>query len=126
MKDNFRLMRELATHTRVSPQSRIEKLMSFNRRLRQESNIIKQLSDWNMELDRSLVEIPARILPPERLIVRGNNINSNRGDWTTDMRDKKLLNSKELRNWVVIATQRDKHNVQVRNNLHHMYNIMSR
>lgn len=67
MRENFHLMRALATHTRVSPESRIEKLIRFNDRLRQEARVTDELKDWNMRLERNLLEVPARILPPETL-----------------------------------------------------------
>lgn len=116
MRDNFHLMRALATHTRVSPESRVDKLMRFNDRLRQETKVTDELKDWQMTLDRNLLEVPARILSSERLVFGNNNkINCVEGDWTRQMQRARLVQSIHLRNWVLIANQRDSHTVQVNN-----------
>lgn len=118
MRENFQLMRTLATHTRVTPESRINKLMDFNRRLRQESAVIQEFRDWNMTLDRNLVEVPGRMLPSERLIFGNNTINSGQGDWTRSMQKLRLLQSMELRHWYILGCERDRNNIEVSNNLH--------
>lgn len=118
MRENYQLMRALATHTRVSPESRIDKLMSFNSRLRQETKVIDEFKDWNMKLDKSLLEVPARILAPERLVFANNSkINCAEGDWTRQMQRAHLLQPIHLRHWVVIASQRDNRTVQVNNSI---------
>ncbi|XP_072749507.1 piwi-like protein Siwi [Anoplolepis gracilipes] len=113
MRENFHLMRALATHTRVSPESRIEKLIRFNDRLRQEARVTDELKDWNMRLERNLLEVPARILPPETLTFANNyTIPCNRGDWTRDMHKARLYHSICLRNWVIIGNQRDRETIE--------------
>lgn len=65
-------MRDMAQYTKIAPSGRIERLLIFNRRLRQSPDSSKQLKDWDLELDPELIKIPARILPyPD--IVFGNN-----------------------------------------------------
>ncbi|XP_036145933.1 piwi-like protein Siwi [Monomorium pharaonis] len=114
MKENFHLMKALAHHTCIAPASRIEKLMRFNHRLRGEPKVIQELQDWNMTLERNLVEIPGRVLPNIPLSVANGTINkgqqhgnfNQRGDWSRDMQRAYLLHSKELRNWIVITSSR--------------------
>lgn len=114
MRENFHLMKALAVHTCISPESRIDKLMRFNNRLRQESKVLQEFKDWNMTLDRTLLEVPGRVLPQERLIfARDLKINSGRGDWSREMQRAHLLNCKEMRNWVMIANQRDSRTIEV-------------
>ncbi|KOC68594.1 Protein piwi [Habropoda laboriosa] len=114
MRNNFHLMNALAEHTRVSPKSRIDKLMAFNRRLRQEKAIVQELQDWNLKLDDRLVDIPARVLQPEKIIL-GNKIAVSSGqfaDWTRDLRSKPLFNAARLSNWVVINVTRMRRDVE--------------
>jgi len=116
MRENFHLMRALATHTRVSPESRIDKLMRFNSRLRQETKVIDELKDWNMKLERNLLEVPARVLAPERLVFANNSkINCVEGDWTRQMQRAHLFQSVHLKHWVLIANERDIQTVKVNN-----------
>lgn len=115
MRDHFQLMRALSTHTRLAPNARIQKLMSFNQQLREKEKVVQEFRDWNMTLDKKLLEIPARKLPSENILFGRNfKINSGfRGDWTRDMQKAPLLISKELNNWTVIACNRDQGSVQV-------------
>lgn len=118
MRENFHLMKALAVHTCISPESRVDKLMRFNNRLRQEPKVLQEFKDWNMTLDKDLLQVPGRVLSQERLIfARDIKINSGRGDWTRDMQKAHLLHGKELTNWVMIANQRDSRTVEV-NNFH--------
>lgn len=115
MRDNYRLMSSLATHTRLGPSSRIEKLMSFNTRLLNTNNIVQEFSEWNLQLDNKLLDIPARVLAPEPLrFGRDACVKSNtNGDWTKDMINKQCLVPQKLRDWIVIITERDQHAVKV-------------
>lgn len=69
MRENYRLMSAMAEHTRVNPDSRIDKLLAFNRRLHQQQSIRDEFQAWNMTLAKNLVEVPGRILPVETIIV---------------------------------------------------------
>lgn len=118
MRENFHLMKALSVHTCIAPQARIEKLLNFNNRLRQEPKVIQEFKDWNMTLERNLLEVPARVLPPEKLLFARNfKIHSEKADWGRDMQRAHLLQSKELRNWVLIVNQRD-HRIAEVNNFH--------
>lgn len=99
-------MKEMATHTRVGPQKRIEQLLAFNNRLTTCQNSAAVLREWNLELDRELVKIPARVLPPPNILF-GNERKvptDKRADWTSAFRDNSLFHSIELKRWFVIAT----------------------
>ncbi|KAL6255908.1 hypothetical protein P5V15_013149 [Pogonomyrmex californicus] len=109
MRENFQLMKALATHTCISPSSRIDKLMRFNNRLRHEPKVVQEFKDWDMSLDRNLLQFPARVLYDEKIVVANNyKVNSFRGDWTRNMQRAHLFHNKELRNWVLIGSQRDR------------------
>lgn len=65
-------MKEINRYTKIGPDSRIERLLKFNERLRNCPESMEPLSRWNLELESNLVEIPARILPYPQLVF-GNN-----------------------------------------------------
>lgn len=116
MRENFHLMRALAEHTRISPKLRISKLMTFNRRLRSEDAISKELKEWNLQLDDKLVNIPARCIPPEKIVL-GNKRTAPAGptaDWTRELHNKALFNPARLANWVIIHMDRMRSDVEVR------------
>lgn len=108
MRSNFRLMSALAQHTRVNPANRIQKLMKFNERLHRTPQVVEELTKWNLQLDRRLVDIPARILPPEKIIF-ANNQNADAGDkanWTNSFRNQSLFRSAHLQDWALVVPQR--------------------
>ncbi|KAL6425964.1 hypothetical protein ACFW04_008931 [Cataglyphis niger] len=109
MRENYRLMASVATHTRLNPKARIGKLMNFNQRLHRTDKIVKELSEWNLQLDNKLLDIPARVLPNEQLRFGGNSyLTTSKGDWSKEMQTKSCLVSKQLRDWIIIITDRDK------------------
>lgn len=122
MRENYRLMASVATHTRLNPRARIGKLMNFNQRLHRTDKIVKELSEWNLQLDNKLLDIPARVLPKEQLrFGRDSYITASEGDWSRDMQNKSCLVSKQLRDWIIIITDRDKSVLTVITNLYLQY-----
>lgn len=123
MRENYKLMSSLAAETRLNPGKRIEKLLRFNQRLCQVPAITQDLSHWNLELDRKLLEVDARELPAEKLYFGGKpslppmpiTATADKGDWTRAMQNKKCVSAAPLHEWVFIITERDKGLVQVSN-----------
>lgn len=56
-------MKELSTHTKIGPASRMDRLLAFNQRLANSNDSARHLVDWNLQLEPDLVKIPARVLP---------------------------------------------------------------
>lgn len=65
-------MKAVAIYTRLAPKMRIEKLLAFNSRLQGTPESNSNLQEWNFSLDKALVPVGGRVLPPEK-IVFGNN-----------------------------------------------------
>ena len=104
MRKNFKLMSSLATHTRVGPADRIQKLRSFNQRLMGVSDIVEEFSKWNLSLDNRLVEVPGRVIPVDDILFSGDKVKvSDQASWQRDMRDKKLFSTGALQSWAVLC-----------------------
>lgn len=67
MRRNFALMRDVAVHTRVGPQQRLQKLRQFNTRLQNNEKSIQCFREWSLNLGTELVDITARQLPSEQI-----------------------------------------------------------
>ncbi|XP_065207417.1 piwi-like protein Siwi [Planococcus citri] len=108
MRSNYQLMRALAQHTSVNPGERKNRLMGFNRRLNDIGEVRERLQNWGLTLARDLVDIPSRILPTEKIIVADRNQYEvgPEADWTRNLRNAKMINTAELRNWVLIYPNR--------------------
>lgn len=50
----------------------MERLRTFNQRLRTSPESVEILKRWNLELDPDLIKIPARILPLPKLLFGGD------------------------------------------------------
>ncbi|XP_075154889.1 piwi like RNA-mediated gene silencing protein aubergine [Haematobia irritans] len=114
MRSNFKLMRAMSEHTRLTPNTRIERLRTFNSRLQNSQESMKVLDLWNMQLDKHLVEIPGRILPYEK-IVFGNQkkyVCDQNADWTREFRNTTMFSHVDIQRWYVIAPRRSMREVQ--------------
>lgn len=65
-------MRAVADYTRLSPAARLQRLISFNERLRQTNGSKENFKEWNFELDKNLIEVSGRCLQNESIYF-GNN-----------------------------------------------------
>lgn len=66
-------MRAMSEYTRVGPQSRINQLINFNRRLQNTGQSMQILNGWQLELNSQLVEVPGRQLAFEKIFF-GNGV----------------------------------------------------
>lgn len=115
MRADRTMMRELATHTRLNPQGRVQRLLSFNQRIQREPQAVQELTEWNMQLDQQLMEIPGRIFDQEKIIFgRQTFVMAGEGaEWTREVRNKPMLQSVSLTEWVVIVPNRNVRDSQV-------------
>lgn len=114
MRSNFQLMKTLAVHTKIGPDSRIQRLLHFNRRLTQNKQVVEELAKWDMKLSNTLVRFKGRQLPNEIIQQDAHSIsagNTNDG-WTRDMRSKKLHMIANLPSWVVITPERQRRDAE--------------
>ncbi|XP_014210002.1 piwi-like protein Siwi isoform X2 [Copidosoma floridanum] len=114
MRNDNRLMSALAKFTRVSPVDRIKKLMNFNQRLHGVPAIAAEIQSWNLELDRKLVDVPARVLTCDKIIYGDNSttpVNTN-ANWTGDLRYRSMRVSGSLDEWVLLVPNRLKRDAQ--------------
>ncbi|XP_065358505.1 protein aubergine [Calliphora vicina] len=114
MRNNFKLMRAMGDYTRLNPDRRMERLRTFNDRLHSSKASMEVFSLWNMKLDTSLVEIPGRILPPEK-IVFGNQRKvpcDRNADWQREFRKNTMYSQVDIKRWYVIVPRRNLREVQ--------------
>ncbi|XP_043284504.1 piwi-like protein Siwi [Venturia canescens] len=108
MREDRTMMRELATYTRLDPRGRINRLMSFNKRLHDEPQVVTEFRNWNLQLDNKLVTLPARILPTEEITFgQGRSTTAgDKADWTFSLRSNPMLETTRLNNWVMVIPNR--------------------
>lgn len=107
-------MKAMSEHTRLSPERRIDRLSMFNKRLQNCEKSMELLNSWHMKLDAKLVEIPARILPPERILFGRNKsfLCSESPDWSREFRQTHLFAAIDIKRWQVIVPRPDLSDIQ--------------
>nr|XP_005889912.1 PREDICTED: piwi-like protein 3 [Bos mutus] len=67
MRKDYRMMRDLSTHTRMDPDRRQHKLLTFMDALRKNNTVQKELRDWNLELEEGFLSFSGRTLQDVRI-----------------------------------------------------------
>lgn len=114
MRNNMNLMRAMADRTRMDSKTRQDRLLVFQQRFTNAPKNVEELKNWNLSLSKNLVNMQARILPPERILF-GNQkaVNLERGpDWTNSFRDSSLLATSSISNWVVVCLRDGQREIQ--------------
>lgn len=62
-------MKAMSDRTRMEPNSRMARLLNFNRRLCGSEDSQRVLRDWGLKLKNDLEDVPARILKSENIIL---------------------------------------------------------
>lgn len=115
MRNNFQLMRDMSVHTRLGPETRIQRLLAFNSRLNQTKESQDVLNEWGMKLDKQLVQFGGRTLKPE-IIKFGNGINittNPNADWNNEFRNQKLYSLIRLTRWCLIVSNRSENDAKM-------------
>jgi len=101
-------MKAMAEHTRMTPDRRIDRLRVFNDRLQKSAGSVELLKSWNMKLDSALVEIPARVLPSQKILLGSEQfyLCDNRADWTFEFQKKPMFTQVAIKRWYVITPRR--------------------
>lgn len=98
----------MSEHTRMTPERRIDRLRVFNDRLQKSTESVQLLKSWNMKLDSALVEITARVLPPQKILLGKNEfyLCDNRANWTFEFQKKSMFTQIAIKRWYVITPRR--------------------
>lgn len=122
MRSDFKVMKDIATHTRVTPEQRQLTLCKFIQNVNSTPEARKVFADWGLQLQDSPLFVQGRQLDIEKMMVgRGVTFGANaEADWGREMGREHVLVPVHLRNWVVIFAKRDSGKAQ------EFINMMSR
>lgn len=98
-------MSAISQYTRLAPGDRVNKLLTFNKRLRTTPESQSVLDEWNLKLEEQMVELPGRKLSPETLVF-GNGRTTEAGgvaDWSSKFHNQPMFSSVPLNNWAAIC-----------------------
>lgn len=107
MRSDFNLMRDMAQHTRIGPDKRVENLKIFIQRLNQNQQVVKEMTNLGLKFEEKLVEIQARVVPGEKIRQQGQLSTFKNGDFSREMRSKSMHVPMDLNRFAVIVSRRD-------------------
>lgn len=113
MRADFRVMKDVALITRITPQARAESIRKFIQRVKTNDEAYKLLTDWGMTIADKTVEFTARVLGQETLFF-GNGKKETigtKGDWNRAATSS-VLTPVNLTKWAIFFTEKNKGIVQ--------------
>lgn len=109
MRSDFKVMRDIATYTRISPNQRVSALSKFCNRVNSTEETRAILSGWGLTIDPEPVRLEIRQLDEQQIIFGKNKTFSagRNADFGRHATNNELLEVVHLRNWLVIHTRND-------------------
>lgn len=110
MRQDFRVMKDLAQHTRVTPNARQASLRSFIKNVNDSDAAKKILSDWGLTLQDDTIQMDGRVLPYETIFFNEKSVpGTEKADWGREATREKVITPVDLnpRGWIVLFIQRD-------------------
>ncbi|XP_023146720.1 piwi-like protein 1 [Amphiprion ocellaris] len=114
MRADYRIMKDLSTHTRLTPDKREERLSRFVGNIQKDAEAQAELDKWGLSFDKQLLNVTGRILRGETIFQgsRSYEYNPMTADWAREMRGLALMQSPPLSNWLVLHTRRNYNEAQ--------------
>ncbi|XP_065594749.1 piwi-like protein 1 isoform X1 [Cyrtonyx montezumae] len=109
MRNDFNMMKDLAVHTRLPPEQRQHEIGKLVDYMQKDECVQKELRDWGLSFDSSLLSFTGRVVQAEKILQGGNvfDYNPNLADWSRETRAAPLMLAKPLDNWLLIYTRRN-------------------
>uniref|UniRef100_A0A3P8SKU5 Piwi-like RNA-mediated gene silencing 1 n=1 Tax=Amphiprion percula TaxID=161767 RepID=A0A3P8SKU5_AMPPE len=114
MRADYRIMKDLSTHTRLTPDKREERLSRFVGNIQKDAIAQAELDKWGLSFDKQLLNVTGRILRGETIFQgsRSYEYNPMTADWAREMRGLALMQSPPLSNWLLLHTRRNYNEAQ--------------
>lgn len=108
MKSDFRVMKDIAAHTRVTPMQRQLTLKKFIDSIKSTPDAQKQLENWGLYIEQNTINLPGRSYQPEKIFMQGKEfLASHEADWGRDLTRAAVITPVALKNWVVLTCRQD-------------------
>ncbi|XP_026877877.2 piwi-like protein 1 isoform X1 [Electrophorus electricus] len=109
MRNDFNIMKDLSSHTRLTPEQRERRLIRFISSISQSAEAQNELSTWGLSFENKLLSLTGRVLPVERILQASRTYEYNpcAADWSKEMRGLPLISSMPLETWLMFFTRRN-------------------
>ncbi|KAJ6648719.1 Protein argonaute-3 [Pseudolycoriella hygida] len=108
IREDQKVMRDIATITRVTPNQRVDAMNTFCKNLDRCKEAKDVLAGWGLEMDMNALKLVGRQLEDEEIIFgRGKTIKAERADFNKHCCSNQLYKAIDITNWIVIYNKRD-------------------
>ncbi|XP_061388506.1 protein argonaute-3 [Musca vetustissima] len=113
MRSDFRLMREIATFTRISPNQRLQALEKFYTNINKSPEATQILKDWGLSLTQSYETVNGRLFEEEKIYFAQKSFGAGaNADFSKYATSNELLDVVNITNWVILHCKNDDRVVQ--------------
>ncbi|XP_070759890.1 piwi-like protein 1 isoform X2 [Enoplosus armatus] len=114
MRSDLNIMKDLNSHTRLSPEQREARLNRFVAKIQENADAQAELDMWGLNFDKKLLNLTGRVLPRERILQgsRSYEYSPSAADWSREMRGLPLISAPLLNNWLMFYTRRNSNEAQ--------------
>ncbi|CAG9769822.1 unnamed protein product [Ceutorhynchus assimilis] len=109
MRSDYKVMKDVAEYTRVTPQQRISSLKTYLDNVRKCEKAQMILAEWGLRISEGNLDLPGRQLETEQIIF-GDSVTKSAGpgaDWNRDLANNKVTYAVDIHSWVVFHTAQD-------------------
>lgn len=108
MRADFKIMKDIATCTRITPNQRVGSLRTFIKRAEENEVTAQMLRGWGLTMANDILTIPGRQLDEEKILFGNKTISAGRGaDFNRELTNNQVIQAIDLTNWLLIHTERD-------------------
>ncbi|XP_035915342.1 protein argonaute-3-like [Anopheles stephensi] len=109
MRKDYKVMRDIATYTRITPNQRLMAMQKFCENVNQNEAARNLLASWGLELKTTPKVMSGRQLQIENITSGGGTVGSAgpNADFTRQVTNNPMLEIVHLRKWLLVYTQRD-------------------
>jgi aubergine-like protein len=107
-RSDFRVMKDLATYTKITPAQRDLAFTKFLNNLSTNPAAMKELTSWGLHLGQSTLSVVGRVLPSEKIVFKNNSIEPGpSAEFNKDVGFEAMITAVPLKNWVVVFARKD-------------------
>ncbi|XP_019856843.1 PREDICTED: piwi-like protein 1 isoform X2 [Amphimedon queenslandica] len=107
-RSDFRVMKDLAAHTRITPAQREIAIKKFVRTVNESEKAKEELSSWGLSLHPNILETNGRLYKPETVLFRdGSVVAGLDADWSRQLVKEHVISAVPLTHWLLLVTKRD-------------------
>ncbi|XP_067134684.1 piwi-like protein Ago3 isoform X2 [Centruroides vittatus] len=108
MRSDFKVMKDIASHTRITPNQRHLAIKRFVENINSNPETVEDLSAWGLRLEDAAVNLNGTSLPFEVIYFKDNRIETTEEcDWGRNVTRSGVIVAVDLETWLIVFWKRD-------------------